>query len=96
MGPLECLGRSSTLTKGHRWAIFGIVIILAILSGVTDAMVQMALMSVVRDPSVLMMVGYVIEALVQGISAIAAAYGFFLLKAVKEGAGPEELARVFE
>jgi hypothetical protein len=32
LGPIESMSRSSALTKGHRWQIFGIMILLGILS----------------------------------------------------------------
>ena len=33
LGPVDCMRRSAELTKGHRWKILGIIILLAIISG---------------------------------------------------------------
>jgi hypothetical protein len=36
LGPVDCMSRSAELTKGYRWKILGIVILLSIISGVIN------------------------------------------------------------
>jgi len=43
MGPTDSLGRSAALTKGHRWMIFGIVIVLTIGSAVVNKLLTLLL-----------------------------------------------------
>jgi hypothetical protein len=43
LGPVDSLGRSARLTKGHRWKIFGIVILVCVPLPATTALLEAAL-----------------------------------------------------
>jgi hypothetical protein len=94
LGPTSSLGRSSALTKGHRWQIFGIIILLFIANG---------LVGFVLD-KVLAPMG-VMTAAVAGLiwAALWAAYYnsvlvmiYHDLRVTKEGVEVEQIAAVFD
>ena len=98
LGPFESLGRSQNLTRGHRWSIFGIIVILVLIGIVVDTILQWVVFPFIRGsgPYVFLAVNLSASIMIQMLQAIAAAYGYFYLKIWKEGAGANELARVFE
>src|SRR5262245_5594048 len=42
LGPMRSLGRSSELTKGHRWKIFGLMLVLLLISMVVTPVIEFA------------------------------------------------------
>jgi len=102
IGPIAGLKRSADLTKGYRWHILGIIMIWGVLSQVLGTLLgvvmQLVLMSVspeVALPLALILFG-LYQAVLFGLAASLAAVGYHDLRITKEGAGPEELARVFD
>ena len=102
-GPLESMRRSAELTKGHRWKIFGIWVLIAIVAVVVLIIAgTLAGLGVVAAPQGLGRV--VIAAVISLIlTAIVTAYSYVLntmiyhdLRTVKEGVGTEEIAAVFD
>jgi uncharacterized membrane protein len=102
-GPLESMRRSAELTKGHRWKIFGIWVLIAIVAIVVLIIAStLAGLGVVAAPQGLGRV--VIAAVISLIlTAIVTAYSYVLntmiyhdLRTVKEGVGTEEIAAVFD
>lgn len=105
-------GRSGDLTRGHRWSIFGLLVIYFVLAtiisfamqafaaaaGVTTA--QSGFVTTTQAPSLMALAAVLVSALtsaVQGvISAAGAAAIYFELRTGKEGAAPDQLAAVFD
>jgi uncharacterized membrane protein len=102
-GALESMRRSAELTKGHRWKIFGIWVLIAIVAIVVLSIAgALAGLGVVAAPQGL---GRVVLAGVISLilTAIVTAYSYVLntmiyhdLRTVKEGVGTEEIAAVFD
>jgi hypothetical protein len=93
------LRRSTALTRGSRWRVFGINVVL----GAIGMALTLALgVPVTEDPTWedvrrTMVVNVVLTVLVAGPwSAVASAVGYHDLRVGKEGADVEDLARVFE
>ncbi len=94
LGPVSSISRSSALTKGHRWQIFGIVILLAIANAVVGGLVGFVLGSA----------GLVVKALGSVIwTAVWTAYWncalimiYHDLRVAKEGIDTEQIAAVFD
>jgi hypothetical protein len=99
--------RSRELARGHRWAIFGLYLLVGLLmiliamifgalslalSGVPDSLPENA-----AGPALPELVGDVISTMVTSIlgSALAASV-YYELRQIKEGIGPEALASVFD
>jgi MFS family permease len=94
-GPLASLGRSSEITKGHRWPIFGIWLLMTIGSGIVAAVIA---------PVLALTGSAVLTAL--GTLAWSGAWGAFYavfvvvmyhdLRVAKEGIDIHQLAAVFD
>jgi len=107
-GVIGAFGRSRELTKGHRWAIFGVLLAFFILNVVISVTVGtvggMTIMQPVPggpggtlNPTLLQAVLYVIFSMVTSIiSATLVASIYYELRVLKDGIGAEALASVFD
>jgi hypothetical protein len=94
LGPIASMSRSTQLTKGHRWKIFGIIILLLIVSAIGSKLI----------PLILAPAGLVVMALGTVIwTAIWAAYWncilimiYHDLRVAKEGIDTHQIASVFD
>jgi hypothetical protein len=101
-GIMESLQRSRDLTRGYRWPVFGLLVIYLILSwivggaigglnlalgGSFDASPNLGL-NLITTPIMNIVSGVVASA---GVAAL-----YYELRTAKEGAGPEDLASVFD
>lgn len=103
LGPFEGLRRSRELTSGHKWSILGFFILMFLVMMVANILIMMPL-SLVS----LTMPGEVGIQLVSGLASLlltGAYYGFMgsgvasvytNLRAAKEGASADDIAKVFE
>jgi hypothetical protein len=105
LGPLTSMGRSAQLTKGHRWAIFGMYLLIGIIGAIVLAIVGAIVSGLVGVSSMVMLSrGFGIGALVSlVISAIVTAYTNIMLvmiyndlRVAKEGVDTEQIASVFD
>jgi hypothetical protein len=94
LGPFKSMGRSSILTKGHRWKIFGIWLVLAIVGGVVSAIIG----SVLSVGGVLLaVIGRMVWAALMGAyQSIVVAVVYHDLRVAKEGVDIEHIASVFD
>lgn len=106
-GPTHSIGRSAELTEGHRWAVFGLLLLyLVILYGsmIGLGIVLTAARTVApADATTPDMSAYIypgVTALIEMLTALIATVGmaslYFELRRVKEGVGIDELAKVFD
>jgi hypothetical protein len=94
LGPLDSMGRSRMLTKGHRWPIFGIWLLLVVVSAVVSALLN----RVLAPTGVLVtFLGAVIwNALFSAFYSIFVVVTYHDLRVAKEGVDTEQIASVFE
>jgi hypothetical protein len=95
LGPIKSMGRSTRLTKGHRWKIFGIWFAALLVQGV----VQSVLTGLVAAGglSLLGMPVLVIWSAVYGaFSAVLAVVAYHDLRVAKEGVDTDQIAAVFD
>lgn len=87
-------GRSRELTRGHRWSLFGLLILIAIIFGVLG-FVFMAIGGAVGGGAHgwIQQIGGVISG---GLMATIVAVSYHDLRVSKEGVGTAEIARVFD
>ena len=89
------LGRSRELTKGHRWAVFAVVLILLVLNWAIGLVNQYVI-----APSLSAVVSGIFSIVVlivwQAYNAIAITVTYYLLRADKEGISIDEIAKVFD
>ena len=108
-GVLVSFDRSQGLTKGHRWAIFGLFIAYYIVQMIISMIVlSVVIFSVMRSPEAFAIDAgtaktwpmILASAVAQMINAVLSATGtasiYYELRQIKEGVGPEALASVFD
>ena len=94
IGPVESLRRSAALTKGHRWKILGLVLLVAIVGGVVLGVI--GAVAAMFGHIGLALVQYLVQVLVSVYSAILVIVLYRDLRAAKEGLGTEQIAAVFD
>ena len=94
LGPFDSMARSSELTKGHRWKIFGLVLLLCL--GVVVSEVLDEALSTMASAA-LTLIGTLLWNGVRGaFYAIAAVVTYHDLRVAKEGINIEQIAAVFD
>ena len=94
-GPVASLLRSASLTKGHRWKIFGLGLLL-VLAGVLIGTIGEYLLAAVAGNTAAL-IGHVIWNGIWGaFFAIAVVVGYRDLRAAKEGIDIDQIAAVFD
>jgi uncharacterized membrane protein len=93
-GIVASLSRSSFLTKGYRWRVFGILVVLALANGAVNyvsglILASAGLYALVFGPLVLTSVVSAFGAVVNGVI-------YYQLRVAKEGVDIETIARVFD
>jgi hypothetical protein len=95
LGPWASMRRSRELTKGHRWKVFGLMMLLLIISGIAGGTITAALTAI--GGNLLAMVGTVLWNGAWGaFSAIAVVVTYHDLRAAKEGIDIDQIAAVFD
>jgi hypothetical protein len=95
LGPLASMSRSAGLTKGHRWKIFGLWIVMIIISLVGSGIVATS-SSAIGGP-VLAIIGSVLWSGAWGaFYAIAVVVTYHDLRVAKEGVDTDQIAAVFD
>jgi hypothetical protein len=89
------LQRSAELTKGHRWKIFGLWILLIIISAVVSPLIELAL-SPLGSWIVTFIVNLAWTAIWGAYYAIAVVVSYHDLRVAKEGIDIEQIASVFD
>jgi hypothetical protein len=101
-GVFGAMQRSADLTRGHRWPIFGLIVIFLLGSGLVQGVAAAATASLAAaSASTGQIVSQVlIQPLATALTAMVAAVGvasiYFELRSAREGIGPEALAAVFD
>jgi hypothetical protein len=108
-GPTHSIGRSAELTQGHRWAVFGLVLLYFVFfyaSIIGLGMILAATGGVGSSPGGVMTrdtPGYIyagatalVETLLSLVATVGMASLYFELRRVKDGVGVDELAKVFD
>jgi hypothetical protein len=95
LGPFKSMGRSAALTGGHRWKIFGLMLLLFVINGVGSGMIG-GILAVVGGPT-LVLIGSLIWSGIWGACyAVAAVVTYHDLRVAKEGIDIEQIASVFD
>ena len=94
LGPITSLGRSAALTKGHRWQILGLILVVGIVGGIIGAVAGAigATFGLVG----IAIVQYLVQAIVGVYGAVLIIVLYRDLRVAKEGIGTEQIAAVFD
>jgi hypothetical protein len=99
-GVMGSFGRSRELTRGRRWHILGLLIVVILLSVVASFIVGLVVGVAVLGGGGSVLVAsilqYVVMSIVTAFSAILVAVGYYYLRAEKEGINIDDIARVFD
>jgi len=98
-GIVDSLKRSIELTKGYRWPLFGLILILMIINTVIGAAVggiAGLAAGAVLGPIGLVMINLVVQAFSGALFAVASAVAYHDLRIAKEGASVNDIAAVFD
>lgn len=102
-GVFEAMQRSRDLTRGYRWHIFGLLVIYLVLSMVVGMLVggvNLAAGGTFGGGAPGTVVTMITNALTNTLTSVVASAGvaalYYELRAIKEGAGPDQLASVFD
>lgn len=93
-GPVACFRRSRFLTKGHRWSIFGILLLVFLANfGCSIVVAVIAQFGAIATAALL---NVVVALAFSALSSVLTAVGYYALRAEKESFGPGDLARAFD
>jgi hypothetical protein len=95
MGPTRSLRRSAELTKGHRWAIFGLWFLLLLIIGIGGKLVE-AGGSLIGGFALSLLLSLIWNALAGAFNAIMVVVAYHDLRVAKEGIDTDQIASVFD
>jgi hypothetical protein len=95
MGPFAALSRSASLTRGSRWKVFGLSLVIALTIAVPAAILQ-GVLGFTLGWTGLVLGNYIGRVLGGAFAAITAAVLYHDLRAAKEGIDVDRIAAVFE
>lgn len=98
LGPWASLKRSSGLTAGHRWKIFGIIALLILVNSLGSAFIG-AVFGMFRLAHLSLIFGvtfWIWAALLGAFQATVAVVAYYELRAAKEGIDIEQIVAVFD
>lgn len=94
-GVIDSLKRSAALTKGRRWSVFGVMIVIVVAGLVVSLILQFILLSIAGF-YVYSIGSWVVQGVLGAFYAVTAAVGYYLLRVEKEGINIEDIAKVFD
>jgi len=95
LGPVNCLRRSRDLTRGARWRIFGMILVVGLIGAMMGGMAG-GVVGATRNSVAIGIVTYVAGVIGSAFSAVLAAVTYRDLRVSKEGVDIQSLAKVFE
>lgn len=93
-GVFDSMSRSSFLTKGYRWQVFGTVVLIYVVGAIFAMALRAALASTGRTG--VLISGEVVRTIVSAFGGIVAGVFYYQLRAAKEGIDLDRIASVFE
>ena len=94
-GPFAAMGRSNQLTKGHRWKIFGLLLLLVLVSILASLLIGLIL-TPLGSTILTFIVNVAWSAIWGAYYATAVAVSYHDLRVAKEGVDIEQIASVFD
>jgi hypothetical protein len=94
-GPFAAMGRSKQLTKGYRWRIFGLILLLFVVSLMASGLIELILRPV-GGTILTFLVTLAWTAIWGAYYAISVAVSYHDMRVAKEGVDIEQIAAVFD
>lgn len=95
LGPIASMKRSIALTRGHRWKIFGILILIVLLSAIGGGVIA-AVLTIVGGPTAMLVGRFLWQAIMGAFGAVVVAVIYHDLRAAREGIDVDRMAAVFD
>jgi MFS family permease len=95
LGPIASMKRSIALTKGHRWKIFGILILIGLLSGIGGAVIA-TILTIAGGAKTMLIGRFLWQAIMGAFGAVVVAVIYHDLRAAREGIDVDRMAAVFD
>ena len=95
LGVFDSMARSSALTRGHRWQIFGMMALIAIAEGIAGAGVK-AVLGLAGNAGLVIAGTLIWSSVTSAFSAIFAVVTYHDLRVAKEGIDTQRIAAVFD
>lgn len=95
VGVMDALRRSSSLTEGHRWDVFGVLFVLGIISFCVGIPIGLIFVFA-GHPERAQLVGQIAQIFVGGLSATVPAVMYYRLRSAKESIDVRDIASVFD
>ena len=95
LGPIRSMRRSSQLTKGHRWKVFGLILLVAVLGSVIIGGINLGF-ELMAGPILALISGVILNGIWGAFYAIAVVVTYHDLRVAKEGTNIEQIAAVFD
>jgi hypothetical protein len=95
LGPWESLKRSTQLTKGHRWKLFGAILVVYLAAGLVSNLITLAF-TAVAGALVGLLVTLAWNTVWGAFFATFVVVTYYELRSAKEGADIEQIASVFD
>ncbi|MCC6780222.1 MAG: hypothetical protein IT537_26905 [Hyphomicrobiales bacterium] len=94
LGPMASLGRSSELTKGHRWKVLGLILVMILIS--ITVMILAAVVSALAGSLTNIVVDLAANAIWLAFFEISVVVTYHDLRVAKEGIDIEQITAVFD
>lgn len=94
LGPIASIGRSATLTKGNRWRILGVFLVVFVVGLVAGGINN--LIQVTVGDAFAAVTGFVVSSVVGGFTSIVVAVVYHDLRVAREGLDTDRIAAVFD
>lgn len=96
-GIIEAFGRSRELTRGRRWHLLGLILIV----GIAVLIISYAIGTALQDPTgqvstVGSIIQYAVLAVLTAFNSVLVAVGYYYLRAEKEGTDVNAIASIFD
>src|SRR5262249_11459126 len=94
-GMFRSLSRSRELTRGFRWRLLGVLLVIFVASTAASWLVELIL-NPVFEPVIKSIVTLVVQTAFTALWAVASAVSYYMLRTSKEGVEIEQIAAVFD
>lgn len=95
-GVFASLRRSVELTKGKRWQVFAIIVIIFVFAVAVASVMATIIDAVTSSPTVVALMSWVVTAMFTALGAVVSAVSYHDLRIAKEGGDARQIAAAFD